>query len=67
MNELTNRIPEVRRMIAMAELQGKYEAPIRPSKLYRMATNPTRKPYDFKRAKARRKMAKQSRRINRKR
>jgi len=66
MNELTNRIPEVRRMIATANLQGKHEAPIRPSKLYRMAVRPTQKPYDFKKAKARRKMAKQSRRINRK-
>jgi len=67
MNELTNRIPEVRQMIAVATLQGKYEPPVRPSKLYRMATNPTRKPYSFKRAKKRRKMAKASRKINRKR
>jgi len=62
---LSERIPEVRAMIRAAELLGKYEAPLRPSKLYRMAVSPTRKPYDFKKAKVRRKIAKQSRKANR--
>jgi len=62
---LSERIPEVRAMIAKAEILGKYEAPKRPSKLYRMAVNPTGKPYDYRKAKKRRKIAKRSRKINR--
>jgi len=65
MNKLTNRIPEVRVQIKAAELLGKYETPKRPSRLYRMAVNPTRKPYDYKKTKKRRKIAKQSRKVNR--
>ena len=66
MNNLTNRIPLTRKRIKAAMLSGYQEPETNPSKLYRMAMRPTKSPYDFKKEKKRRKIAKASRRRNRK-
>ena len=61
---LTEQIPETRKKIKLTELGDDYEPPINPSKLYRMAGRPTKSPYDFKKIKKRRKMAKESKKKN---
>mgnify|MGYP007066311288 CR=1 FL=1 len=63
---LTERIPLTRKRIKAGILGGFYEAEKLPSRLWRMATNPTKSPFDFAKAKKRRKMVKASRRKNRK-
>ena len=59
-------IMSIRKHALALRLAGKEEKPIQPTWKYRVAMATTKAPYNFKKAKARRKMAKASRRINRK-
>jgi len=46
-------------------LRGQEWRPIKPTRIYRIAMAITKSPYDFKKVKRRRKIAKESRRRNR--
>ena len=63
---LTARIPETRLLIARGSYGGEYLEEKAPSRLYRMALKPTKSPYNFSKTKRRRKIAKLSRKANRK-
>jgi len=62
---LTERIPLTRKRIKAGILGAFYEAEKMPSRLYRLAVRPTKSPFDFRKAKKARKVAKASRRKNR--
>ena len=55
----SERVPEIR-----AKMKIDDEPYKKPSKVHRMAMRPTKSPYDFKKAKKRRKMAKASKKKN---
>ena len=57
-------IMSIRKHALALRLAGKEEKSILPTWKYRVAMATTKSPYNFKKAKARRKMAKNSRRVN---
>jgi hypothetical protein len=65
MNITREEILRIRKQARALALAGKEEKPVKPSWKYRVAMATTKAPYNFKKIKARRKIAKNSRRINR--
>jgi len=60
-----DEIMYIRKVTIARRLAMKQDEPIQPSWKYRVAMATTKKPYNFRRAKIRCKMAKASRKINR--
>lgn len=60
-----NKLLFIREQSLARKLAGKEEEPINPSWAYRVVMTGSKKPYNFKKAKTRRKIAKASRKINR--
>lgn len=61
----SGRVPKIRRWSMLMSMMGQMDMPLRPSRIYRLAMNPTKSPYNFVKVKRRRKIAAASRKRNR--